>query len=98
MRRWWMCRPTLSCRNSVRGKSKDSGSASQGNSFTMPCPAPGNISTSSAISDASSPRQLLVLHAVRDDAVLAEPAHLVFLLVLGVAFEPFDMSDALEGK
>src|SRR5438132_1137090 len=43
-------------------------------------------------------RQLLVLHAMRDDRVLAEPAHLVFFVILEVAFEPFDMAVALEGQ
>src|SRR6478609_6014171 len=45
-----------------------------------------------------SPRQLLVLHAMRNDAVLAEPAHLVLLVVLEVALEPFDMAVAFEGQ
>src|SRR6478736_5390094 len=45
-----------------------------------------------------SPRQLLVLHAVRNDAVLAETAHLVLLVVLEVAFEPFDVALAFEGQ
>src|SRR5947208_3354206 len=45
-----------------------------------------------------SPRQLLVLHAVRDDAVLPEPAHLVLLIVLEIALEPFHMALALEGQ
>src|SRR6266568_6240487 len=45
-----------------------------------------------------SPRQLLVLHAMRNDAVLAETAHLVVLVVLEVALEPFDMAVALEGE
>src|SRR4051812_40157227 len=46
----------------------------------------------------TSPRQLLVLHAVRNDAVLAETAHLVLFVVLEVAFEPFDMALAFEGE
>ena len=44
------------------------------------------------------PRQFLVLHAVRDDRVLAEPAHLVLLVILEVALEPFDMAVAFERK
>src|SRR5262249_25511248 len=45
-----------------------------------------------------SPRQLLVLHAMRDDAVLAEPAHFVLFIILEVAFKPFDMAVAFEGQ
>src|SRR6201996_3904045 len=44
------------------------------------------------------PRQLLVLDPVRDDGVLAEPAHLVFFVVLEIALEPFDMAVAFEGQ
>src|SRR5882757_6457723 len=60
------------------------------------CPARTTFSTGSAISGRGSPRQFLVLHAVRNDAVLAEPAHLVLFVVLEVAFEPFDMALAFE--
>ena len=35
---------------------------------------------------------------MRNDAVLPEAAHLVFLIVLEVAFEPFDMAVAFEGQ
>src|SRR3954471_3151787 len=44
----------------------------------------------------ASPRQLLVLHPMRDDAVLPQPAHLVLFIVLEIALEPFDMAVALE--
>src|SRR5437879_6803153 len=46
----------------------------------------------------TSPRQLLVLHAMRNDAVLAETAHLVLFVVLEIAFEPLDMAVAFEGQ
>src|SRR5712664_93788 len=98
MRRWWICRPTFSSQRRARGKSRAFGSASQSNSFTMRYPAPATFSTGSAISDASSPRQLLVLHAMRDDGILPQPAHLVFFIILEIAFEPFDMAVAFEGK
>ena len=42
--------------------------------------------------------ELLVLDPVRDDRIHAEPAHLVLLVVLEVALEPFDMAVALEGQ
>src|ERR1700726_2098964 len=45
-----------------------------------------------------SPRQLFVLHAMRDDGILAQPAHLVFFIILEIAFEPFDMAVAFEGQ
>src|SRR3569832_392988 len=45
-----------------------------------------------------SPREFLVLEPVRNDAVGTEPAHLVLLVVLEVALEPFDVAVALEGK
>src|SRR3569833_701193 len=45
-----------------------------------------------------SARQLLVLHTVRDDAVLAEPAHLVLLIILEITFKPFDMAVPFEGQ
>ena len=35
---------------------------------------------------------------MRDDGILAEPAHLVLLVILEVAFEPFDMAVAFEGQ
>src|SRR6478609_6019199 len=40
------------------------------------------------------PRQLLVLHPMRDDAVLAEPPHLVLFIILEIALEPFDIAFA----
>src|SRR6202000_3472619 len=43
-------------------------------------------------------RQLLILHPVRDGRVLAEPAHLVLLIILEITLEPFDMAVALEGE
>ncbi len=43
-------------------------------------------------------RELLILHPVRDDAVLPQPAHLVGLVVLEVALEPLDMAVALALK
>src|SRR3989304_5568877 len=42
------------------------------------------------------PRKLLILQPVRDDAVLPQPPHFVFLVVLEVAFEPLDVAVALE--
>src|SRR5215475_13381982 len=54
--------------------------------------------TTNAILCIRSPRQLLVLHAVRNDAVLAEPAHLVLFIVLEIAFEPFDMAVAFKSE
>src|SRR6185437_14869843 len=44
------------------------------------------------------PRQLLVLDPVRNDGVLAEPAHLIPFIVLEIALEPFDMAVAFEGQ
>ena len=35
---------------------------------------------------------------MRDDAVLAEPSHLVLFVVLEIALEPFDMAFDLEGE
>src|SRR5450756_982899 len=98
MQRSSICRPTLLFQSCARGKSKDSGSASQSNSFTTRCPAPKTFSTNSAISDATSPRQLFVLQPMRDDGILPQPAHLVLLVILEIAFEPFDMAVALEGE
>jgi len=43
-------------------------------------------------------RKLLVLQPVRNDAVGAEPAHLVLLVVLEVALKPFDVALALESE
>src|SRR5438045_7585954 len=40
-----------------------------------------------------SPRQLLVLHPMRDDGILTEPSHLVFLIVLEIAHEPVGRSE-----
>src|SRR3954471_4318774 len=44
----------------------------------------------------ASPRQLLVFHAMRDDGVLSQPAHLVLFIVLEIALEPLDVAFALE--
>src|SRR5882724_3232700 len=96
MQRWWIYRLTF--QNSARGRSKDFGCESQSNSFMTHCPARATFSTGSAISNAASPRQLLVLHAMRDDGILPEPAHLVFFVVRETAFEPFDMAVAFEGQ
>jgi hypothetical protein len=35
---------------------------------------------------------------VRNDAVLAQPSHLVLLVILEIALEPFDVAVALEGQ
>jgi hypothetical protein len=35
---------------------------------------------------------------MRNDAVLPEPAHLVLLVILKVALEPFDVAVAFEGQ
>ena len=43
-------------------------------------------------------RELLVLDPVRDAGNLRQPPHLVGLVVLEVALEPFDMAVALEGE
>src|SRR5271169_2191504 len=75
-----------------------SGCASQSNSSTTRYPVPGTFSTCLVTSGAGSPRQLLVLHPMRDDGILTQPAHLVLLIVLEVAFEPFDMAVAFEGQ
>src|SRR6185369_1034474 len=42
--------------------------------------------------------ELLVLDPMRDDGVRTEPPHLVLLVVLEVALEPFDMAVAFEGQ
>src|SRR5712671_8081588 len=42
--------------------------------------------------------KLLVFDAVRDGRIRAQPAHLVGLVVLEVALEPFDVAVALEGQ
>ena len=47
---------------------------------------------------AQLPCQLLVLHPMRDDGVLAEPPHLVLFVILEIALEPLDMAIALEGQ
>src|SRR5882762_5292232 len=52
----------------------------------------------SAIPAPALPRQLLVLHPMRDDGILPEPAHLVFFIILEIAFEPFDMAVTFEGQ
>ena len=44
------------------------------------------------------PRQSLVGHPLRIDAVGAEAADLVLLVILEVSFEPFHMAVALEGE
>ena len=44
------------------------------------------------------PRKLLIFQPVRDDAVDAEAALFVFLVISKVAFEPFDMAAAFEGE
>ena len=44
------------------------------------------------------PLEPFVLDAVRFDRLIAEPALLVFLVVGKVAFEPFDVTVALEGQ
>ncbi len=48
-----------------RGRSRDFGCASLGSFFMTRCRAPGAFSMGSAISNVSSPRQLLVLQPVR---------------------------------
>jgi hypothetical protein len=35
---------------------------------------------------------------MRDDGILPQPAHLVFFVVLEIAFEPFDVAIAFEGQ
>src|SRR5690348_11670695 len=40
--------------------------------------------------------QFLVFHPMRDDAVLAEPSHLVLLVILKIALEPFDVAVVFE--
>src|ERR1700680_2478714 len=50
----------------------------------------------SAMETPDLPCQLLVLHPMRDDRILPQPPHLVLLIVLEIAFEPFDMAVALE--
>src|SRR5579872_2440571 len=47
---------------------------------------------------ASSPRELLVLEPVRDDAVDAEAALLVLFVVGEIALEPLDMAVAFESQ
>jgi hypothetical protein len=34
---------------------------------------------------------------MRDDGILPQPAHLVFFIILEIAFERFDVAVALEG-
>jgi hypothetical protein len=43
-------------------------------------------------------RKLFILQPVRHDGVLAEPPHLVLLVILEIALEPFDMAVAFEGQ
>jgi hypothetical protein len=45
-----------------------------------------------------SPRKLLIFQPVRDDAVDAEAALFVFLVIGEIPFEPFDVAVALEGE
>src|SRR3974390_305537 len=42
--------------------------------------------------------KFFVFDPLWNDRIDAEPAHLVFLVILEVAFEPFDMAVALEGQ
>src|SRR4029079_6101349 len=51
----------------------------------------------SAVGRGDLARQLLVLHPVRNDAVLAEPAHLVLFVILKVDLEPFDLAVGFAG-
>jgi hypothetical protein len=48
--------------------------------------------------DLPSPHELLVLHPLRLQRVGSEAPFLVFLVILEVALEPFDMRLALEGE
>ena len=43
-----------------------------------------------------SPREFFVFDPVRDHGIGAEATHLVLLIVLEIAFEPFDVAVALE--
>src|SRR5438105_15850666 len=45
-----------------------------------------------------SPAGLLVFDPVRDGRIRLQPPHLVLLVVLEVALEPFDVAVALEGE
>src|SRR5215510_8682484 len=45
-----------------------------------------------------STRELLILDPVRDDRIRAQPPHLVLLVILVIALEPFHMAFALEGE
>src|SRR6266481_2404644 len=94
MQYWWICRPMFWFQNTARGKSTGFGSANRSNSSMTRCPE--NFSINSAISDTNSPREFLVLHPVRDDGILPQPAHLVFFIILEITFEPFDMAVAFE--
>src|SRR5690349_3457889 len=58
----------------------------------------GRFATSENPSPIILPRELLVFDALRHHAVFAEPPLLVFLVVLEVAFEPFDVAVAFEGE
>src|SRR5262249_39861440 len=42
--------------------------------------------------------KFFVFDPLRNDGVDAEPPHLVFLIILEVSFEPFDMAVAFEGQ
>src|SRR5260370_15404009 len=44
------------------------------------------------------PRKLLVFDALRNNRLDAQPAHLVLLVVLVIAFEPLDTAVALESE
>src|SRR5262245_26339146 len=43
-------------------------------------------------------RELFIFDPLRNDCLYTEPPHLVFLVVLEIAFEPFDMAVAFEGE
>src|SRR5579863_2108147 len=48
--------------------------------------------------DAPLARELLVFDPLRNDGVCAQPPHFVFLVVLEIALEPFDIAVAFEGE
>src|ERR1700730_8155983 len=45
-----------------------------------------------------SAAELLVLDAMRNGRIRSEPSHLVLLVILEIAFEPFDATVAFEGQ
>src|SRR5215469_13241675 len=70
-----------------------------GNSCMMPSPASRprhRRGKPSEDNNTRSARKFLVLDALGDDRIGAEPAHLVLLVVLEIALEPFDVTVALE--